>query len=81
MSYEGPNKYNSTPRKVFDKYIDKMAIRRDRDRQDHRADMQALISRIQNLEDQLIHLTEHVRQHCDRIRIEMELDEGDHKDA
>ncbi len=64
------NQYNSTPRKVFDAYIDRIAVKRQRDREDHRADMQALISRIQNLEDQLTHLTEHVRQHCDRILVE-----------
>ncbi len=78
------NQYNSTPRKVFDLYIDRMAIKRARDKQDHRADMQALISRIQNLEDQLTHLTEHVRQHCDRIRTEEDPEDSGqyrHKDA
>ncbi len=64
------NPYVNTPRKIFDKHVDRMELKRQRDRQDHRADMQALISRITNLEDQLTHLTEHVRQHCDRIRIE-----------
>ncbi len=45
------NQYNSTPRKVFDTYIDRMAIKRERDREDHRADMQALIKRLSNLEE------------------------------
>ncbi len=44
------NQYNSTPRKVFDAYIDKMAIRRKRDMEDHRADMKALIHRLNNME-------------------------------
>ncbi len=61
------NKYNSTPRKVFDKFIDKMAIRRTRDLEDHRADMQALIKRLLNLEDQLTELSDHVAQHCSRM--------------
>ncbi len=64
MSNDYANKYNSTPRKVFEKYIDRMALRRDRDREDHRADMQALIKRLLNLENQLELLTEHVQQHC-----------------
>ncbi len=79
------NQYNSTPRKVFDSYIDRMAIKRTRDKEDHRADMQALIQRLLHLENQLTHLTEHVRQHCDRIRIEDDFDEDPqglaHKDA
>ncbi len=44
------NQYNSTPRKVFDTYIDRMAVKRQRDRDDHRADMAALIKRLNNLE-------------------------------
>ena len=70
----GPNRYNSTPRKVFDKYIDRMAVRRTRDLEDHRADMKALIRRLDNLETQLTLATEdydelrqHVATHCRRI--------------
>ncbi len=40
-------------RKVFDKHVDRMEIKRKRDREDHRADMQALIKRLLNLENQL----------------------------
>ncbi len=58
------NRYNSTPRKVFDKHVDRMEVKRQRDREDHRADMQALIKRLLNLENQLELLTEHVEQHC-----------------
>ncbi len=72
------NQYNSTPRKVFDAYIDRMAVKRSRDKEDHRADVQALIQRIQNLEDQLTHLTQHVRQHCDRILSEGDDNSEDH---
>ncbi len=68
-------------RKVFDKHVDQMKVKRERDLINSRADFAALIKRLINLEEQLTHLTEHVRQHCDRIRIEMELDEGEHKDA
>ncbi len=59
------NKYNSTPRKVFDSYIDRMAVRRDRDKADHRADFAALFKRIMNLETQLTLLTEHLNKHCE----------------
>ena len=55
------NQYNSTPRKVFDSYIDRMALKRDRDRQDHRADTQALIKRLINLEVQLTQLHKQVQ--------------------
>ncbi len=43
-------------RKVFDKHVDRMELKRKRDREDHRADVAALLRRIQNLEDQLIQL-------------------------
>ncbi len=82
--YRGPsNKYSSTPRKIFDKHVDRMEVRRKRDREDHRADMQALIKRLLNLEDQLKHLTEHVSQHCDRFSIdhEDEVDAYDSRDS
>ncbi len=63
----GPNKYNSTPRKIFDKHVDRMETRRQRDREDHRADMKALIKRLLNLENQLDLLTEHVEDHCRHV--------------
>ncbi len=47
------NQYNSTPRKVFDTYIDRMAVKRTRDREQVRADVGALFSRIENLEKSL----------------------------
>ncbi len=50
--------YNNVPRKVFDKHIDRVELRRQRDRQDHRADMQALIQKLENLEKKVTHLEE-----------------------
>ena len=62
------NKYNSTPRKVFDKHVDRMELRRQRDRLDHRADTQALIKRLMNLEALLTQLHKQVQDHCDLPR-------------
>ncbi len=47
------NQYNSTPRKVFDTYCDKMAVKRTRDRSDHRADMGALLQKLDLMQQQL----------------------------
>ncbi len=58
------NQYNSTPRKVFEAYIDRMAVKRARDKEDHRADVQALIKRLLNLEEQLTLISEHQQAHC-----------------
>ncbi len=52
------NQYNSTPRKVFDAYIDKMALRRDRDRADHMADLGAILKQLKQLEIQLQEIRE-----------------------
>ncbi len=60
----GPNRYNSTPRKIFDKHVDRIEAKRQRDRRDHRADMQALIKRLTNLESQLGQVSYHLTQHC-----------------
>ncbi len=73
----GPNRYNSTPRKVFDKHVDRMEAKRQRDREDHRADMQALIKRLVNLEEQLQLLHQHVQTHCERIEIGEEISHRD----
>ncbi len=77
------DQYNSTPRKVFDSYIDRMAVKRARDKEDHRADLQAIFQRLVNLESQLSlqileleDLAHHVERHC------MQLDSSrDDKDA
>ncbi len=60
----GANKYNSVPRKVFDKFIDKVEIKRQRDRLDHRNDMEILLRKIKHLDEQLFLLEKHVAQHC-----------------
>ncbi len=68
MSYkDSVNQYNHTPRKVFDKYIDRMAIRRDRDLEDHRGDLLVVFRKIQELHDQLTELSAHVASHCQAI--------------
>ncbi len=54
-------------RKVFDAHVDRVEVKRKRDRDDHRADMQALIHRLINLEQALQDLAEHVAQHCLRM--------------
>ncbi len=57
-----PKKKFSDPtrlsRKVFDAHVDRVEAKRQRDRDDHRADMQALLSRIENLETQLMELAD-----------------------
>ncbi len=58
------NRYVNTPRKIFDKHVDRMETKRQRDREDHRADMQALIKRLNNLENQLTQVSYHLTQHC-----------------
>ncbi len=69
--FNPPNRYSSTPRKVFDKHVDRMELRRKRDKEDHRADFKALFQRIRNLEIELSHLIQqqndlyaHVDRHC-----------------
>ncbi len=61
------DRYSHTPRKVFDSYIDRMAVKRQRDREDHRADMGALLQKLDQLQDQLTHLEQHVAHHCSTI--------------
>ncbi len=77
------NRYNSTPRKVFDKHVDRMETRRQRDREDHRADMKALLARLVLLEKQHAELHEHVKQHCLRMDsdLEDEVDAYDTRDS
>ncbi len=52
-STSNPNRYVNTPRKIFDKHVDRMEAKRLRDREDHRADLKAIFSRMKNLESQL----------------------------
>ncbi len=80
----GPNQYNSTPRKIFDRHVDQMETKRKRDRDDHRADLKALIGRLQNLETHMAnqHLElEEMREHIDRHCAQLDTSRGADKDA
>ena len=70
------DRYHNTPRKVFDKHVDRMEAKRQRDRADHRADMKALIHRLINLEQALQDLADHVAQHC--IRMDPDMEHAEH---
>ncbi len=61
---QGPNKYNSTPRKVFDKHVDRMELKRQRDKEDHRADLKLVFQQLRAIQNQLANLEEHVASHC-----------------
>ncbi len=62
------NKFSSTPRRVFDKAMDKVEIKRQRDKEDHRADLKAIFHRIINLEQALQDLADHTAHHCDQLK-------------
>ncbi len=69
------NRYDHTPRKVFDKAIDRMELKRLRDREDHRTDLHLLMNRLKALQLQLDLLEDHVKSHCHVLRGEDEKDE------
>ncbi len=65
------NRYDHTPRKVFDKAIDRMELKRQRDREDNRNDLQSMIRDIRHLHQLILALTQnhtdleqHVLSHC-----------------
>lgn len=65
------NRYSHTPRKVFDKAMDRQDLRRQRDKEEHRADLKAIFHRVKNLENELTQLIQqfndlysHVDRHC-----------------
>ncbi len=58
------NQYNSTPRKVFDKAIDRMELKRQRDKEDARSDLQVLTNQLKRMQLQLEELEDHVKSHC-----------------
>ncbi len=62
-----PNRYSNTPRKVFDAHVDRMELKRLRDKEDHRADLKAIFQRLKNLENQHTLLEEHVASHCGQL--------------
>ncbi len=67
VTYNKPNKYDYVTRKAFDRYCDLIDRRRQREVKDHRADLQAMIHRMINLEQALQDLADHVAQHCTRM--------------
>ncbi len=79
MAYTpNPNKYNSTPRKVFDKHVDRMEVQRGRMREQMRQDVDHLLKRIIALEVallaqvvQLEDLAKHVQGHCYQLDEEL----------
>ena len=71
------NRYDHTPRKVFDKAMDRMDLKRQRDREDSRSDLRAVLARIVSIEDKLIQVLEqlgeleqHVAQHCNAMALD-----------
>ncbi len=68
------HRFNSVPRKIFDKHVDRMEVKRLRDREDHRADLQAIFQRLITVENHLSkltleveELTSHVGSHCQQL--------------
>ncbi len=52
-SSAGPNKWNSTPRKVFDSALERLYLKISRISEDYRADIALLVRRIHALEHPL----------------------------
>ncbi len=48
----GPNKWNSTPRKVFDAMVERVNLRMDRNKARHNQDIRYLEQRVAALEEQ-----------------------------
>ncbi len=68
------NRYDHTPRKVFDKGMDRMELRIQRVKEDYRNDFQAIFHRMENIEQQLfqvaqevVDLAKHVDRHCGQL--------------
>ncbi len=68
------DRFQNTPRKVFDKHVDRMEVKRLRDREDHRNDLKAIFQRLKNLETELTQLIQqfndlysHVDRHCAQL--------------
>ncbi len=68
------NRYNSVPRKIFDKHVDTIERKRQRDKQDHRSDLITILKRIGELELTLAELNQeldemqaHIGRHCGQL--------------
>ncbi len=64
------DKYRNTPRKVFDKSMDRMELRIQRIKEDYRADLVAIMARIVRLEESFVLLDDKI---TDLFPIETEL--------
>ncbi len=62
------NRYDHTPRKVFDKAIDRMDAKRRRDRQDNSNDLQIMIQKIKHLHQLILALTDLVDENTDHLQ-------------
>ncbi len=74
-SNERSDRYRHTPRKVFDAYSDRMEIKRQRDKEDARANLQFLKNQIKRIQLQLDELQNHVASHCSTIALEAQPNE------
>ncbi len=75
--YQEANKYNSTPRKVFDKYVDRMDLKLLRAKEDHRSDIGTLIRKLKELDNKLFLLQEQIEglvDHVDRHCVQLDRD-------
>ena len=66
-SNERRNQYNSTPRKVFDKAMDRQDRRLKRVQEDYRNDVQAIFQRTRNLEAQLVRVLLELEDHAGHL--------------
>ncbi len=57
------NRYSHTPRKVFDKAMDRQDLRLKRVKEDYRADLKAMVQRLINLEDTVGRLVRQIERH------------------
>ena len=62
------DRYSHTPRKVFNAYVDRMALKRSRDREDNRNDLHLMMTMIKHLQEELLELKDHVASHCRTLR-------------
>ncbi len=58
------NRYDHTPRKVFDKALDRIELRRQRDKEEARRDIANLFQKMELLNKMLTLLEDHVQNHC-----------------
>ncbi len=77
---DGPTKYSHTPRKVFDRAMDRVNAKRLRDREDHRADMETVLRKLKDLQNELTLIKselEEVQLHVERHCAQLDTSRGD----